>query len=79
MKFAVKPYLQTVAVRPDAVIDDEQYPHNIPAIRALGQRTLHADVTLFAGENGAGQSTLLEAITRGVRRHRTLRPSGAIF
>lgn len=62
MKMAVKPYLQTVAVRPDAVIDDAVYPYNIPAIRGLGTIAFHPDVTFLIGENGAGKSTLLEAI-----------------
>jgi predicted ATPase len=62
MNFAVKPYLQTVSVRADAVIDDAQYPYNIPALRNLGTIAFHPDVTFLIGENGAGKSTLLEAI-----------------
>jgi predicted ATPase len=62
MKMAVKPYLQTVSVRPDAVIDDAEYPYNIPAIRGLGTIAFHPDVTFLVGENGAGKSTLLEGI-----------------
>jgi predicted ATPase len=62
MALAVKPYLQTVAVRAGAAIDDAQYPWNIPAIRGLGTLALHPDVTFFVGENGAGKSTLLEGI-----------------
>lgn len=62
MALSVKPYLQTVAVRDDAAIDEAQYPYNIPAIRGLGQVAFHPDVTFFVGENGAGKSTLLEAI-----------------
>src|SRR4051812_23422539 len=62
MAMHVKPYLQTVSVRPDADIDATTYPYNIPAIRELGQVAFHPDVTFFVGENGAGKSTLLEAI-----------------
>jgi predicted ATPase len=62
MGMQVKPYLQTVSVRPDADIDASAYPYNIPAIRDLGQVAFHPDVTFFVGENGAGKSTLLEAI-----------------
>lgn len=62
MALSAKPYLQTVAVRRDAAIDQDQYPYNIPAIRELGQVAFHPDVTFFVGENGAGKSTLLEAI-----------------
>lgn len=62
MKLAVKPYLQTIALRADAAIDFEAYPYNIPAIRELGQVAFHPDITFLVGENGAGKSTLLEAI-----------------
>jgi predicted ATPase len=62
MALSVKPYLQTIAVRADAPVDDTQYPYNIPAIREMGTLALHPDVTFFVGENGAGKSTLLEAI-----------------
>lgn len=62
MALSIKPYLQTVAVRADAAVDETQYPYNIPAIRDMGTLALHPDVTFFVGENGAGKSTLLEAI-----------------
>ena len=62
MPLAAKPYLQEVSIRPDADIDFDTYPYNIPAVRELGHLELHADVTFFVGENGAGKSTVLEAI-----------------
>lgn len=62
MPLAAKPYLQEVSIRPDAGIDFDAYPYNIPAVRELGHLELHADVTFFVGENGAGKSTVLEAI-----------------
>jgi predicted ATPase len=62
MSFAVKPYLRSVAIDPAAEIDPGQYPFSIPAVRALGVLEPHPDVTFFVGENGAGKSTILEAI-----------------
>jgi len=57
-----KPYLRSVAIDPAADIDLESYPFSIPAVRALGVLEPHPDVTFFVGENGAGKSTVLEAI-----------------
>ncbi|MDB6072590.1 MAG: family ATPase [Verrucomicrobiaceae bacterium] len=62
MPLSPKPYLQKVAFRPGAEIDFESYPYNIPSVRNLGELSFHADVTFFVGENGAGKSTVLEAI-----------------
>lgn len=77
-EFPAKPYLQRVAIRPDAVLDFDAYPFNIAAVREIESIKFHPDVTFFVGENGSGKSTVLEAIalalghgpeggTRGVR------------
>jgi predicted ATPase len=57
-----KPYLRSVTIDPRADIDLERYPFTIPAVRELGVLEPHPDVTFFVGENGAGKSTVLEAI-----------------
>jgi predicted ATPase len=62
MPLTAKPYLQTASIRTDADIDFSAYPHNIPAVREMGKIEFHADVTFLMGENGAGKSTVLEAI-----------------
>lgn len=62
MSFAAKPYLRAVTIDPDADPDFDAYPFSIPAVRALGVLEPHPDVTFFVGENGAGKSTVLEAI-----------------
>ena len=59
---AAKPYLRSVQVDPHADIDLDSYPFTIPAVRELGVLEPHPDVTFFVGENGAGKSTVLEAI-----------------
>jgi len=38
------------------------FPFNIPAIRFARKVALNAQVTIFAGDNGTGKSTLLEAL-----------------
>ncbi|TFW29900.1 AAA family ATPase [Massilia horti] len=62
MTLAFKPYLREISLDPKAQIDYDRYPFSIPAVRELGVMTLHRDVTFFVGENGAGKSTVLEAI-----------------
>jgi predicted ATPase len=60
--FAAKPYLRSVSLDPAVEPDPERYPFSIPAVRELGVLEPHPDVTFFVGENGAGKSTVLEAI-----------------
>ncbi len=62
MSISKKPYLQSAALRPDAVVDLDHYPFTIPAIRDFVQMDFHRDVTFFVGENGSGKSTMLEAL-----------------
>lgn len=57
-----KPYVQEISIRADARFDEEAYPFTIPAVRYMDTICPHADVTFFVGENGAGKSTILEAI-----------------
>ena len=61
-----KPYLSRISIRDDAEFDEEEYPFSIPAVRNMGVIAPHADVTFFVGENGAGKSTILEAIAIGM-------------
>jgi predicted ATPase len=62
MSLAVKPYLLRASIKPDAAPDFDAYPFDIPAVRDLEQIEFHPDVTFLVGENGAGKSTVLEAI-----------------
>jgi predicted ATPase len=62
MALSAKPYLREVSIDPQAEIDDDNYPFTIPAVRQMGVIRPHADVTFLVGENGAGKSTVLEAI-----------------
>ena len=45
-------------------VDPDSYVRNIPALRSLNQLRFHRNVTLLAGENGTGKSTLLEAVAK---------------
>ena len=62
MTLAAKPYLRSITLAPGSRIDEQVYPFSIPAVRELGVLEPHPDVTFFVGENGAGKSTVLEAI-----------------
>ncbi|MCE3607712.1 AAA family ATPase [Massilia sp. P8910] len=62
MAISAKPYLREISIADDAGIDFDSYPFTIPAVREMGVIEPHADVTFFVGENGAGKSTILEAI-----------------
>ena len=46
----------------DKVVDRKAYPFRIPAVAQLGRLEFDPAVTFFVGENGSGNSTLVEAI-----------------
>ena len=54
------PYLLGVRVQPERVTTD-QYPFHLPLIRSLDIQ-FESPVTFFVGENGAGKSTVVEAL-----------------
>lgn len=62
MALSARPFLRELSLRPDLSLDFDSYPFNIPAVANLGTLTLHPAVTFLVGENGAGKSTILEAI-----------------
>lgn len=54
--------LKKISLLRDRVGDWNSYPFSVPAIRCLEQLEMRSRVCFFAGENGTGKSTLLEAI-----------------
>ncbi|MDB5452667.1 MAG: ATPase [Caulobacteraceae bacterium] len=42
--------------------DESVYPFNLPVVRDLRELTFHPKVTFLVGENGSGNSTLIEAL-----------------
>ncbi len=48
--------------RPDAELNYDAYPFNVPAVREMPNIEFHPNVTFFVGENGSGKSTVLEGI-----------------
>ena len=57
-------YLIKVKIHGENYPTSRYYPFNIPALRASQELTFRKPIAFFAGENGTGKSTLLEAITR---------------
>ena len=62
MALTAKPYLREISIDPGTQFDASAYPFSIPAVGNMNTIKPHADVTFFVGENGAGKSTVLEAI-----------------
>lgn len=54
--------LKTLTLRRDRVENWETYPFTVPVIRQLDELVFRSRICFFAGENGTGKSTLLEAI-----------------
>lgn len=55
-----KPFVRSVQLADG--FDENDYPFSIPAVAKLDNLQFHEDVTFFVGENGAGKSTVLEAL-----------------
>ncbi len=55
------PFIYSATYEKDIERQNE-YPFNIPIIKALKKLEFHENVTFLIGENGSGKSTLLEAL-----------------
>jgi predicted ATPase len=61
------PYLLGLEWKDDAPPEEgEPHPFDVPAVAAAHELDLSARVTLLAGDNGTGKSTLIEAMARAV-------------
>lgn len=57
------PFVRALRLRRERVPSFSRYPFSLPAVRGLKElRLLEEGVTFFAGENGTGKSTVLEAL-----------------
>lgn len=63
-RFGPGPYLLGMRRDPDEWGTD--FPFDVPAVDAIEQLRLDAPVTLFAGDNGSGKSTVVEAIAEAM-------------
>lgn len=54
--------------RPDAAVDPSRWPDSVPAVAHLLEHGLEvpAGVTFLVGENGAGKSTIVEAVAEAL-------------
>src|SRR5882757_5520472 len=56
------PYLRRVWLDPSEIADREAYPFCLPFLRDGFELEFDRPITIIAGENGTGKSTLLEGI-----------------
>jgi predicted ATPase len=54
--------LKKITLLRERVEDWTAYPFSVPTIASLPEISIHSRIAFFAGENGTGKSTLLEAI-----------------
>jgi len=59
---SVDNYIRSVELLRERISSFSKYPFCLPVIRDLSGLEFHSKVTCFAGENGTGKSTILEAI-----------------
>lgn len=62
MELDVSQYLRNIELKRDKIKSYSQYPFNLPIIKSLSNLRFHPKVTFLVGENGAGKSTILEAL-----------------
>lgn len=55
-------YLREARLRPANDDAPRGYPGSLPFVRSLKRLHMHPRATFFVGENGSGESTLMEAI-----------------
>jgi len=62
-------HLKALTLHPEKYPTEEHYPFNLPLFRQTERVVFDTPVTLFAGENGTGKSTLLQAVARACNIH----------
>lgn len=55
-------YISEIIMRKTDEANNSAYPFSLPVVKNLDKLKLNSNITFFAGENGTGKSTLLEAI-----------------
>jgi predicted ATPase len=63
-RFGPGPYV--LGLRPDRSRWGTGFPYDLPALASVDRLALDAPVTLLAGDNGTGKSTLVEAIAEAM-------------
>jgi predicted ATPase len=63
-RFGPGPYI--LGLRPDPAHWGGGFPFDVPAVADVAELDLDAPVTLLAGDNGSGKSTVIEAVAEAV-------------
>jgi predicted ATPase len=62
-------HLKSVTIHPESYPTRQFYPFNLDVLERTGRIDFQTPVTLFAGENGTGKSTLLRALAHRAAIH----------
>jgi predicted ATPase len=63
------PHIREVRFESDRYPDTDHYPFNLALVKKAKPLSLETPITMFAGENGTGKSTILRAICRACGIH----------
>ena len=63
-RFGPGPYV--LGMLPDPALWGSGFPFDVPAVAAMEQLRLDAPITLLAGDNGTGKSTIAEAVAEAL-------------
>ena len=63
-RFGRGPYV--LGMRRTELFDASGFPYEVPAVAAIEDLRLDAPITLLAGDNGSGKSTIVEAVAESM-------------
>jgi len=62
MRHFSPPFLKKISVKPDSLLNSDQYPFNLSFLKEGLEIYIDKPVCVFVGDNGSGKSTILNSI-----------------